>query len=431
MNKLLRSSILFLFLTAAFSSNILAQKVEFKPGVVFLNEGDSITGFVKYNFKSSTSGKVEFKESELEKVRELGPADIKGFAFENNSFVSKKVLLDSNVGAGKVFEGLQGAQPDKVLVFVQKLVGGSKELYVHTDELEITRFFINRDGETELLKYGSYSRLNSENEVVTRKDNYFKMQLESYLNACSSINDALASTYYSQKRLISLFKEYSTCVSDKEISFFNAAYRKKPQLSFLAGLTSNQIDFSDGTNNQAAPSPGVLALEFDPTIGIAFGVGLNLDATRSGKFSIATSLLYTTFNSTGESTVTTSSFTTFSNASVKYSSIRFNFLPRYNVKLGGLELFMQGGFSIGSLSVSKNEITTRSVSNSRNIERTTSLIDEDQLFASYAARVLGLGLEFGEKFTFETRLELGGSLHGVRDLASDTKRTYFLLGYIF
>ncbi|MBO3698448.1 hypothetical protein [Roseivirga sp. E12] len=429
MSTITRIFILLFLLTNVFVSSALAQKFEFKPGVLFPKEGAPISGLVKYDYKSSTSVRVEFKESESGEVREFAPDDIQGFEFENNSFVSKEAVLNSAIGKGSVFDGLPDSNDEKVWVFLQKLVGGSKTLYVHTDELGITRFFIDREGETELLNYGLYSGLNVKNEIVRSSINDYRDQLESYLTDCPKITSLLQKANYNQKRLVSIFKEYTTCAENTEISFFNAAFRKKPELSFLVGMTLNEISFSDGTNNQSSPDASILALKYDPTPGIAIGIGLNLDLVRSGSLSLESSLLYTTFSSDGESTTTTALATTMLTSSIKYTSIRFNFLPRFNMQLGKVKLFIKGGFSIGSLSVDEDELMIRTITSSRDFERTTRLVDPDQFFSSYAARVMGLGVTIREKLTFETRLELSGSLHGVRDLASDTKRYYFLLGY--
>lgn len=429
MNRLMRISVFLILFTNLFVLSVLGQESVFKQGVIFPNDGASISGYIKYDYKVSTSEVVEFRESEQGSVRQYTPADIKGFEFENNSFVSREALLDSAIGKGKVFEGLPKAQTDKRRVFLQRLVGGSKSLYVHTDDLGVTRFFIERDGEIELLNHGLYQSLNSRNEVVRQSINDFRFQLDSYLRNCSKASQLARKVNYNQKKLIAIFNAYSQCEGVEKLSFFNTAFRKKPEISLLAGMTLNDIEFSDGTNNQSSPAPVILELAYDPTPGFAFGVGLNLDLVKSGSLSIATSLLYTTFNSNGESTVAGPVVTQSASSSIKYTSLRFNFLPRFNIPFGKTKVFLQGGFSIGSLSVNEDILTIRTVSAASDTERTTRLVDPDQFFDTYAARVLGLGLTVRERFTFETRLELSGSLHGVRDIASDTKRYYFLLGY--
>jgi hypothetical protein len=109
------------------NTSIFAQ-VEFRPGYVILNSGDTLTGEIDFRDDKIMTKTCRFRENKKSEFREFSPIEIQGYRLTNGKYYISQEL------------------PEGGRVFLEYLVNGKLSLYYDRDE-KGDHFYIKKEGD--------------------------------------------------------------------------------------------------------------------------------------------------------------------------------------------------------------------------------------------------------------------------------------------
>ncbi|WP_421947887.1 hypothetical protein [Phaeodactylibacter xiamenensis] len=102
---------------------------DFRPGMVWMEEGDTLYGRIDYRGDLSLGQACHFKGSADATEQVFSPLDIKGYRFEDDRLFVAEQLEEKKA-------------------FLECLVNGAMEVYYHRDEADSNQYYFRKTGDT-------------------------------------------------------------------------------------------------------------------------------------------------------------------------------------------------------------------------------------------------------------------------------------------
>ncbi|MBA4053760.1 MAG: hypothetical protein C0490_03525, partial [Marivirga sp.] len=229
MNKLHLPFILTVLFITHFNPHLQAGNPErFQPGYVIVT-GDTIKGFillVRDHFLSTKQ--CVFKEKAEGVERTYSPDDLIAYGVDGENFFYAATIPNENSGTTKVF--------------LSCLVRSDISLFFYRN-----RFFVNgENGIEELTEVKTEVVRNG--RTFNEKRPLFKSVLQKQMNGCSTIHEKLIDTKLTENSLVSLFKDYATCVG-RELTEFDSKNHEtsRTRYGFTVGLLATDVILKGST----------------------------------------------------------------------------------------------------------------------------------------------------------------------------------------
>jgi hypothetical protein len=403
--------LLLAMLGVFFLDTALCQE-NFLPGYLVMPQGDTVRGFIDYRNWQVNPNKVFFRKEQGDKVS-YEPSTLQAFSVKDELYISASIRIDEN--------------DSPVLVFLQSMIRGNKDLlyYQHPDGRE--RFYIRQENNIDLLVYSSSTKVQDGKSVKAENKKYLG-QLAFYLKDCQSIQSKMSGAKYNKKTLEELFRFYYECTQSRPL-FQKKSEPFRIEKGFLGGTSTTSATFRTTDYFFAPLYPYLTDGEFSNSLNFSGGLFLEFISPRNnGRMSSYNELLFTSFNLKGQY-VQNNSPGVVSTTTTKfdYSYLKLNTLLRYKFPAGRNFIFVNAGISNG-YAISSSNSTHKEITSSGTVVAT-----QDGLAItnsrSYEFGLLG-GLGFTrQKISLEGRYESSNGFSSTSGLGVTVSRIYFLLGY--
>ncbi|PSL29440.1 outer membrane beta-barrel protein [Dyadobacter jiangsuensis] len=407
----------FLLLSFHFSK---AQK-SFEPGYLVTSPSDTTRGYIDYKSWSRNPETIHFKASSDEKVETYGLSDIEGFGVHGENYV--KAHVEVNISATEIDKLSSSPVPEviKTVAFLLVVNNSPKALFYLKDKDGKVHLYIrDKDGPYQLLINHRYLANNGQAVNVT----YYREQLKNFFADCPGLIADQRMLPYSQQSIGKVFDRfYEKCSSQKAPVTSYKPTGSSIQVGVVAGMSSSKLSF------EGSVEPELVNGDFPLSNKVSGGVFLNFVFPRlKQRASLYNELAFTSYKSS------ITSQTTYSDNSYSKVGTTFGFgyiklinMIRYQIPVGDVKLFLNGGITNGRAISVTNERTTED-------RFQTSAPTMTRKVAMDGARKYEFGLIFGlgvtyKKFGFELRHEASDGMSLYDKLKSNVKRNYFLLSY--
>lgn len=244
MKSKLLSVMLIAICVIAIQTSANAQS-DLKKGYIVTYKGDTIKGFVDVRAWGLAESYITFSEKESEGGKHFSPYDISAFGFDNEVYEGAYVDVEYSSRVVSNLSTNANLIKEKHLIFLQKISGGSKPLYIsHITHNNL--FYIKSDTAFVLLEYKKYLKDEKDSGGVTRsrivENKTYIGQLALYLSDCPQITDEIHKTSYDLKSMISLFGKYQKCKLENIVSLTHEP-NYKLTFGITAGVMMTTIDF--------------------------------------------------------------------------------------------------------------------------------------------------------------------------------------------
>ncbi|ELR70827.1 hypothetical protein C900_03262 [Fulvivirga imtechensis AK7] len=403
------------------STPVLFAQKNYVPGKVFTNENDTISGLIDYRNWEKNPDVVSFQR-ETGEVGIYTPLDIHGFEVNNEVYISAVVDLEISPFRANELTDDPALNIKVDTTFLLTIFEGRKSLYSNISDNGVENFYIKNGIDFELLVYkiflkkGSYSSVKAENKK-------FIGQLKLYLNDCSSLDGQLSNLRYTQGSLVSLFKDYYSCVQSFP-SYAKKKDRAKVSVGSLVGLSLTSINF------KSEEFEALTNTDFKNSVRPALGVFIDFGLKRNNeKWSINNELLFTTYKFSEK-------YERYQNADNSYSTsmelgfsyLKVNNMVRYAYPLARLHAYINVGMSNGIViketNSQKGTMIINTVHNSRSGKIIEDVRKHEQGF------LIGTGLRH-RNHLFELRYEMGNGMSKLVSLNSQSRALYVLWAFRF
>ena len=409
----------FLLLSFHYSK---AQK-SFEPGYLVTSPGDTTRGYIDYKSWSRNPETISFKASPEEKAETYGLSDIEGFGVHGENYV--KAHVEINTSATEIDKLSSSPTPEviKTVAFLLVVNNGPKGLfYLKDKDAKVHLYVRDRDGAYQLLINHRYLAANGQVVNVT----YYREQLKNFFAECEGLVADQRMLPYSQQSIGKVFDRfYEKCSSQKAPATSYKPTGSSIQVGVVAGLASSKLSF------EGSVEPELVNGDFPLSNKISGGVFLNLVFPRlKQRASLYNELAFTSYKSSvkKQTTYSDDSYSRVTNT-FGFGYIKLINMVRYQIPIGGLKLFLNGGVTNGQAISTTNERMTED-----RFQNSDPLITKHE--AIEAAKkyefgfIYGLGVSY-KKFGLEVRQEISEGMSRYYKLTSNVKRNYFLLSYRF
>ena len=398
------------------------------PGYIIQTNKDTLKGFIDYKNWRANPKEIVFKEKLTDKKFHCTPQNIKGFGVADEFYES--AIVKREIDRPNELNPQLDLKTDTV--FLQTIVRGAKSLYYYLPLQSRGHFYVKHDSSSffELLVYKKYITDNSSGKFESKNTKYFN-QLLLYLDNCETLRKSIRQVNYTQKDLKNLFTTYYNKCTETKINFEKKTEKDIVEFGIVAGPVLNSINFSGNLGNDDTES--LTNTKYKSNVNFSGGIFLETTFARARRrLSMYNELLFTKSKFSGSYTnyydaSDLSNYYT-SNTNFGFSFLKFNNMIRYKYVLGKLPLFVNGGFSIGYVSVNDNHKTKTFSHNTVPIE--TYALDESAIRKLDFGLIGGLGAML-KKYSFEVRYEHNKGTYNTTTANSTMQRVHFLFGYRF
>jgi hypothetical protein len=408
--------LLLLYFLAFFSS--FAQ--DFEEGKLVMKDGSELTGWISMTYWYKTPDKVSFKNSTEDKIVEYGVEDVSMIQTGNILFKSAKVETELTKNTREHLLEESAFNIDTVEVFLQIIYEGNRGLSFYRNRADQNSYYINIDGQYQLLLFKKYLSIVNDTERVVSRNNFIG-QLTLYMNDCESIVKHLSNLEYKQSDLTTLFENYYECTGTERVKESKVVVNPpKLDLGVLAGLTIRNIETIKSNN-------------WDTSINPAMGFYLDLFFRKENRLSFYNEFIYNKFSSTSSRSVVVAQpfLDTLTEISeLSYDDIRISSGLKYYLPFKKQEQV----FILVALTHSfKQGLTNTSVRYDKDGEFDSPGEIIPDIPNLERGVVIGIGYGY-QKFAAEGRVEFGnnfsnGITRGGEDFTTSSIRYYFLLKY--
>ena len=416
---LLSTRLLAILLLSFYFLNPLSAQNNYQPGYIILHNGDTVKGLINQQKWEKYAGQVFFKD-ENRITHKYSPKNIKGFATEKRNFISAGIFTEvgnSNINKLTYNENLELVADT---VFLETIIKGKKSLHYYYNTIGKEQFYINQDGNFELLKHKRFLRLVEGKPNVFEDKSYMK-QIADYLDDCPETRMKVHETAYSYKSLEKIFMVYYTCKGNI-VQFKKEKEKIRLFYGVLGGITQTQINFysryfSYLVDGNSSPSTNITAGGF-------FEIGLG--RSKRNLF-LNNELLYTgySFDIKHKDYLDANNYTN-TNSTLAYSYIRLNNMVRYKLYLRAFTLFANFGISNAfSLSKTNKSSVEKKFFTSHTTEEGKALEEVRSIESGWN---LGAGVQM-KKIMVQLRFESTNGMSSYESLTSRLHKTYILIGY--
>lgn len=410
----MKQKILILLLLMGSLSHVFAQ-VNFQPGYVVTQQGDTLKGFIDYRNWEKNPDAIVFRRSADEAPKEYRASGVRSFAVANDRYVSAFVKVEDS----PMRVGMLEFNPEFVFhtdtVFLRVLVAGARSLYFYDERKE--HFYIQQDGRFDLLMYKRYLRESSDGKKIITETNTYIGQLKAYLSGgCPGTEKALKRVAYNRASMEKVFAAYVGC-NPKRVSFEAKADRQPSELGVLAGITLTTLSLN------AEPRDLLMATSYDQSVNFTGGVFYDLMFRRNrGKWSVNNELIYTSYQASGYYAYSFHEYET----RFEYSHTKLNTMARFKYPAGKMFLYVNAGISNG-LVVRGSDFRrwTNNISTPPRVEEGKAFERTQRYELGY---LLGVGAKV-KKYSLEVRYAKSIGMVNTVGIGSSLTRISFVAGY--
>lgn len=402
----------------------LKAQPNFQPGYLVFPSGDSIPGFIDYEYWEKSPRQIAFKEEPGSPVKKYNPLDLRRFGVMGDVYISG--VLELEVTTLEVHTLVEDPTLRLMAdtVFLQTLFEGEKSLYFHRSETGRDNFFIKKNGKPELLIYKKYLKSQG-NEKIVGENKTYTGQLSLYLQDCPTLDTKMLELVYTRKSLVDLFRYYYSCASTLP-AFERKQKGPAAEMGVIAGGTYTQLNFEVVGNSFIYLREARLSSSRNLTGGVFLNLGL---PGFRRKISLQNEILYSAYQAGStyrdvQSDVQYVDYTT----DMALSYLKINTLFRYKWPVNKFSVFVNGGISNGLGFPSVNNVKIESTFYS-----TTTTVEKEAVegIRRYEQGLMvGGGVRYG-KVQLEARYERGNGMSPFTSLFGRVNRYFLLLGYNF
>jgi len=425
----MKYSILSVIVFLVITSN---AQVNFQPGYVIQNNGDTLRGYIDYRFSGRNPETIRFKSTNSGNIQQCTPLTIKEFFVSNELFRSAIVELETSSDHNDYLKADPKPEIGIDTVFLQALFIGQKSLFYLCDNVRKDHFYILRDTVYELLIYKRYLKSqpgNKEGATTVVKNLRFQGQLINYLKDCPSIYSTLSTSNYKKYDMRKLFLTYANCVHTTW-QHKNTTKTVHINLSLFTGSTLTTLKINSTKSDFYNTYDYFNKTQFKPSVMPLVGLRLKFYSPRkSGRWAICHESLLTFYKFSGTYNYYESeNHYTINNTTIETLYRKFNIylLHTYNKK--NLEYSGHLGVSYGFLTPLVNTIDKEFKRQSSVWTTTGEAIPEIRTLEQ--AYFLGAGVKYKD-FYGDLRYERGNGFSKSDLIQSATNRFYLILGYTF
>ncbi|MEO6169255.1 MAG: hypothetical protein ABIO46_11450 [Chitinophagales bacterium] len=402
-----------LFLFTCYTAH--AQK-NFVSGIVVLNSGDTLKGFISDEEWKVNPKIIYFKTTTESAFVKYTPLTTRMFRITNgNWYVSYTGLVDGS--SLKIPELKYNPNPPTVLdtLFLRVLVAGNAALLYARDYRERDHFFILKTGDTIAeLGYNKFL-VSGYDGTHTKVNEVYRSQLVKLVADCPSLSEKIMGIplVYNRDDFVALIKQYNSC-DGAAIEYAESKERWDFGFSVLAGVNWCRLRFTSDKNTF------LKTIDMDRSLGYAAGLGFNAIIPRNRK-------QWSIFNM-----VYLKNYTAYGNTELNLADaensvyIDFHYLKlatsiRYTSPKGAVKPFIGLGMTNGYALKDKNLYTNASGS-------VKELIDGPKRYE------FGLVAEGGLSFNHFSVIVMYESSNGMspfQDIQSHVATLYGMVGYTF
>ena len=405
-------------------SNISKAQENYIPGVITLSNGTEINGFIDYRNWSRNPDKILAKREFTSEPEEFLPQDISGFSVGEDRYVS--ALVDREVSSLITRKLDFSSEPDLVreTLFLLVLIEGDKSLYKYLDDTDRYNYYIETDGEIELLIYKKYldDSGGDKREGVNTK---YIGQLIYYLRDCNDISSKSATMRYNERTLRKLYDHYYDCVN-AEPEYIKSVEKIKHTIGIVGGAVVSSIRFKSSDEYFTYLSEGVA----NKPLGATFGINLRSTFPRNfGRLSLQNEFLLTnsSFEINHLDYVHELNFVE-TKTRLENMYLKFSHQVRLRFPLKGMHFFFGPGVAVGLSVTETNLREERTVL--QLVDRTTESAGLPSTAIAEGAFLLVTGISKG-RLSLEVRFEIGTGMSDLVYLQTQTRRIHSLIGYRF
>lgn len=409
----------FLLLSFHYSK---AQK-SFEPGYLIASPSDTIRGYIDYKNWSRNPETINFKTSPDEKAKTYGLSDMEGFGVHGENYI--KAHVEVNISPTDIDKLSSSPVPEvvKTVAFLLVVKNGPKSLFYLKDNNGKVQLYIReKEGAYQLLINHKYLAGNGSEKVVNVT--YYREQLKNFFSDCTGLIADQKTFPYSQQSIGKVFDRfYEKCSSQRTPATSYKPTSSLIQVGVVVGLSSSKLSF------EGSVEPELVNGDFPLSNKVSGGVFLNYVFPRlKQRASLYNELAFTSYKSS------IGSQTTYSDNSYSKVSTTFGFgyiklinMVRYQIPVGHLRLFVNGGMTNGrAISVTNERATEDRFQTSAPIM--TRKVAMDGVRKYEFGLIFGLGVSY-KKFGLELRHEASDGMSLYDKLKSNVKRNYFLISY--
>jgi len=397
MNKQLTISISLLL--SIFSFSLQAQN-NFLPGHIITVDGDSLSGLIDYQNWDKNPDIISFKLTTDLLERKYTTSDLKSFEVSGDRFISAKTKIETSWRSMNNLDNDGKLKFENIHSFLQVLYAGIKPLYIYKDDKGNESFFIDLEGQVQLLEYKIYTIEKSGKQFKSEINNY-KTQLRKYLSNCDDIKNRITSLKYSKSNLVSAFDSYYNCVKLNP-SFKKELEKTKIDIGIVSGISKTNFNFNGTAFSDLVKS------DLEENFSITGGGFIEFTPARNrGKRYFRSELLYSYYKT--EPISSSSISTQVSKNNFDFAYLKLNSLLGYKFLIGNSHLNLNLGLSFGYA-----------------IKANTEAFNDPKRTEVGLLFGLGYGVT---KYNIDLRYEQGNGMSSFSNLSSNVDRISILFSY--
>lgn len=249
---MIKQTLTIITIIVVFMVDGFAQR-DWRQGMIFLNSGDTLNGFIDYRAPSIQGNSCIFKETGSKDVRRFTPGEITGYRFDDNGyFISKTVTIEE----------------EETKVFLEVLFKGKVSLYFSGDG---ESYFVEKDNQLHELKNTTEMRGHKLRPYEVNKNEYIGVLNILFQDA--NVQSEIKNAKLKNKSLINLARTYHTT----KYADYDILYEKRPKrlitnLGIVYGYNHKTLHITrqgnDFERDEGMSNFGGIALNFQHLPGI-------------------------------------------------------------------------------------------------------------------------------------------------------------------
>lgn len=313
-------SLLLIFL--AIYQHAFAQR-DFKEGYIVTNEGDSISGWIKYQEGRKSNEFCAFKKNETDIVQNYTPDQIKGYRFTNNrSYETHEIKIDEN-------------RLEKI--FLEVLIKGTVSLY-----RSVNYFYIQKNGAVLRKLSNDMLSFDVDGQAYQKPSLRYISSLKILLSDCEAMEKKIPKVQFHEKSLTTLIEQYNKCIGQSSTVFKSDMPWFKMGVGISLGYNLSKLNIPPIDENEEH-----LHGDFDLANSFIPGIFLNFSSPRiSEKSSFYIGLFY--LNSTYKSISSFPYFlgTNYNEVEIKLEQLKIPIGYRYTFSKSKFKPYINLGISL-------------------------------------------------------------------------------------